>query len=46
MKIAGLFGDKYIEYEIGNYANLTINEYVENNRPYIWDMIDKLMMTK
>lgn len=45
-KIVGVFIDKYIEYESDSDDKLTINEYLENTKPYLCDMINNLMMTK
>ena len=36
------FDDRYIEYRSENDEQLPIRKYLENIRPYLWDMIDNL----
>ena len=41
-KIAGTFDDQYIEYKSEGYGKLSIEQYLDEIRPYLIDMIDNL----
>ena len=44
-KIASAFDDNYIKYKIKGDEKLSIEQYLENVRPYLHDMIDNLKIS-